>query len=337
MIASCALVCACSVGEAAPGTEKRFGDVVRIVREVDLQEPRGVINVSLRVTPDPFGGFLVTDSQEGQIRQYSPNGVLLNHFGRLGPGPGEFRHIAAAARLPSGNIIAADMEGVLTLFNESGSRVLRISRTPLGPLYSLAVLDDEQVVLTGRIGASVRSPLIHIWDLRAEKLVRSFFRGPTPPPGLEGAYAFAGSADLAVRGDTVAAVFALTDTIYLFRRDGTQVGEVPWTARHFRALTQPMPQRWEGPERFRKWTESFSAAGQLFWKSDGGGFYIAFFDVIGHEPVWRLVQVDRTGADLLEIPDAPQLLSISPRDSSLVFMRPGSDEPNLWSIAFIRR
>jgi hypothetical protein len=74
----------------------------------------------------------------------------------------------------------------------------------------------------------------------------------------------------------------------------------------------------------------------LFWL-DGGDFYIAFFDVTGHEPVWRLVQVDRTGANLLEIPDSPQLLSILPNDSSLASMRPNSDEPNLWSTANIRK
>lgn len=335
MIGLCALLFACSDGRTVPVAEERFEDVVHVVRDVDLQEAKGVINVSPRVTPDPRGGFLVADSQEGQIRLYSSSGALLRHFGRVGRGPGEFRHVTAAARLPSGDIVAADMAGVLTIFDELGSRVLRTSRTPLGPLYSLAVLDEDHVALTGRIGGTPGSPLVHVWDLRAERLVRSFFRAPAPPPGFEGAYAFAGSADLAVRGDTVAVVFALTDTIYLYERDGTPVGKVPWTARHFRPITKPMP-RGVAPARFQRWTESFSAAAQLFWEPDGD-FNVAFFDMIGHEATWRLIHMDRSGSEFLEIPDAPKLLSITPTDSSLVFMRPGSEEPNLWSIAYLRK
>jgi hypothetical protein len=73
----------------------------------------------------------------------------------------------------------------------------------------------------------------------AERRGRYEPRAGAAKAGFESAYAFTGFADVAVRGDTVAVAFALTDTIYLFRQDGTRVGTVPWTARHFRPLMQP--------------------------------------------------------------------------------------------------
>ena len=75
-------------------------------------------------------------------------------------------------------------------------------------------------------------------------------------PDLAGAFAFAGPRDVAVRGDIVAVVFALSDTVYLLRF------------------------RWPGPgtQAFRAWNEGFPALSHLYWLRDGS-FLVQHFDI----------------------------------------------------------
>ncbi|MBV9110667.1 MAG: hypothetical protein JO306_14750, partial [Gemmatimonadetes bacterium] len=58
--------------------------VVHWARDVHLQENPDVINVSIYAAPSGDGDFLVSDSQEQQVRLYSPNGTLKRTFGRRG-------------------------------------------------------------------------------------------------------------------------------------------------------------------------------------------------------------------------------------------------------------
>jgi hypothetical protein len=330
------VVCCTAVGCAEiEGREASAGALrahLHIGREIRLEEPDGVINVEPRVVPDrDGGGFIVADSREGQIRVYSATGELRHHFGSQGKGPGEFGRIAAAGRLPSGLLIAADMGGTVTVFDSVGSKVLRTMRTPLTPLFNLTVVDDGRVALTGRIRGGLRSPLVHILDLREGRLTRSFFRAPAPPRGFESAYAFTGFADVAVRADTAAAVFALSDTVYLYRLlDGALIGKLPMRAHHFRMLDHAMPRN-PSPDRFERWIGSFSSTSRVFWSPTG--VLVQYFDMVGHEPRWSLVSLARNGDLLFEIPGAPKLLFSGPADSQLVFIKPGSELPNIWSIA----
>lgn len=323
----------CSGAEARQASLSELQLHLRIGREVRLQEPVGVINVSPRVVPDRDGGFIVADAREGQIRIYSRSGYLEHRFGKHGNGPGEFGRIAAAGRLPSGLLVAADMGGEVTVFDSVGGRVLRTIRTPLAPLYNLTVIDDRRVALTGRVGGVLNSYLVHILDLQNGTIVRSFFRAPRPPRGFEAAYAFTGFADVAVCRDTAAVVWGLADTVYLFRLDGVPTGKVAMRSEHFRMLDEPLPTR-ASPARFVRWTESFSSTSRVFWS--GKGFLVEYFDMVGHEPRWSLIHLARDGTVLFEIPDIPKLLTPTPADSGLVFIKPGSELPNIWSIAYTR-
>jgi hypothetical protein len=276
---------------------------------------------------------LVADASEGQIRVYSVTGHLRRYFGRLGNGPGEFRRLAAAKRLPSGNIVAADMSGTITVFDSLGTKVLSTANAPLAPVYNVVVLDESHAVITGRKREDAQANLVHLVDITTGRVEKSFFPSPRPPRGLEGAYAFAGTADVAVRGDTAAAIFALSDTVFLFRiPDGTQVGKVPFRAGHFRTIERPMPIR-QSLGKLDSWLGSFSAAARLFWAPDES-FFISFYDTATpNELEWGLLRVAPRGAASFEISNAPKLLSVSPVDASLVFMNPGSEAPNVFSIA----
>jgi hypothetical protein len=307
---------------------------VRIARNITLEERDGVINVNPRVVAERDGGFIVSDSREGQIRIYAASGKLSHHFGRPGPGPGEFTRLVAAGRLPSGDIVAADMSGRITVFDSVGSRVISTMTTPLGPLYDLAVIDSTQIALSGRLQRNAHTPLVHVWDLRGQKLVRSFFGGASPPRGYEGTYAFTGFADVAVRGDTAAVIYGLADTVYLYHVSGQLLRKLPVRSRNFRPLESPMPLR-SSAKHFEAWSESFSAASRIFWGS-GSRLYFEFFDQVRHEPRWSVVALDsNTGDVLFELPGTPKLLTPAHNDPGLIFISPHSEVQNTLSIAYV--
>lgn len=300
-------------------------------RTVQLEESPTVINVAPRVAYDGAGAFLVGDGQEEQVRLYAPDGRLRKAFGRRGQGPGEFGHISAAARLRDGRILVADMNGTLAYFDSTGTRLAGTARTEVEPLYEVHVLDDSLLALTGRRGAPAEGALIHVWNTRTNRLLRSFFHPVAPDPSLKPVYVFGGITTASVRGDTVAALFALKDTVFLFGIDGGPRGRVPFGATTFRRATEPMPDDARGPAAFTRWAETFSTAAGVYWLSDGS-FLVQFFDRRGAEPRWRLLHIFRDGRPPREVVDAPHLLALAAGDT-LVFVKPGSDTPNAWALA----
>jgi hypothetical protein len=306
--------------------------VVHWARDVHLQENPDVINVSIYVAPSGDGGFLVSDGQEQQVRFYAPDGTLRRTFGRRGNGPGEFQHITKALRLTDGRVLVADFTGPLTFFDSAGQKVVHTAPSHLGPVYNVCAINDSLVAFTGRADAANNSTLLHVWNLRRDSLVVDAFSVPTPR-GFESAYAIGGVTTLAVRGDTIATLFALKDTIYLFRTDGRPLRRIPIQFRAFRRLTKPAPDDEVTSEAFKRWDRSYSNATGLFWLSDGS-FLVQYYDRIQRTPEWRIAHVDRNGRSLAEVVGTPMLLGTLPGDS-LVFQKPGSDTPDVWAIGTI--
>lgn len=337
VLALIALLQACSpppLSRISSTQATQIQDVVDIVEEIELQEGAGVINVSPRVNIDSGGGFIVADPRENQVRIYSPAGELVRYFGRKGHGPGEFERVSAAVRLGSGDILTVDMGGRLTRFAPDGTEVRKTHATPLFPIYDVAVVNDTLIALAGRLRGQSTSPLIHLWNLRKGGIVRSFFQPDAPSPEFQKVYAFTGFADVAVRGDTLAVAFALSDTIYLFGLEGDERRRVKVPFRSFRTLSAPMPSE-SDPEKFREWTESFSTLSHLFWSPDGT-FLVQFFDMAGHEAQWRLLHMGSDGTPLFEVQNSPRLLAVLESQQALVFMSPASETPNKWALARIK-
>ena len=317
-----------AVAAAVPG---RFADYVHQVGEIQLAEPRNALSVDPRVQVDRLGGFLVADASEAQVRRYDPDGGLLWAFGRKGRGPGEFLRLSTAVRTRGNSILAAEINGRLSLIDSTGSRLERLRQTRLGPLYDGAAVGDSLVVFAARVGGQMQSPLLHVWDVESDSIVASFFETPKAPKRFESAYAFAGTADVAARGDTLAAVFALSDTVYLFDLRGRLLDRVPIPFLRFRRPTEPMP-KLASLDEYRKWASSFSAISQVLWLTDGS-FLVQYFDTDGISPEWRLLHFSRRGARRFEVLDSPRLLAASETDGSLYFVAPGAETPAYWAAA----
>jgi hypothetical protein len=299
---------------------------------IPLQENREVINMEPVVSMDADGGFIVADMLEAQVRLYSRTGHLRDHFGRKGKGPGEFDGLSAALRLPSKDIVAIDMDGKMGIFSADGE-LKSTQKIPLVPVYAAVLLDPEHLVIAGRTEGKSDTDLIHVWSLVEERIVGSFFRVPPHSENMATAYSFSGFADVAVRGDTLAAVFALSDSVYLFLKDGTRLGSLRIPATKFRPLRSPMPAP-PTPVQEQQWMESFSTFVDIFWTANGG-LVAQYFDLEKLEPQWKAVGIDRAGRKTFEY-EGSKLVAVSPQDS-LFFIHPRAEVPNQWVVATLSR
>jgi hypothetical protein len=307
-------------------------------RAITLEENDGVVNVLIRASLDPRGGFLIADEQENQVRRYDPRGRLLFSFGQRGAGPREFTGLNRAVRLSSGDLVAIDAFSHGAVFDSAGGALKRTFRVPVSPVKSAYLLNDSLLLLGGLLpaarGADPEARL-HLWNLRANRLGGSFF----PVHGTTQAHRFAASTagllGASVRGDTLAAVFALSDTVYLFDFAGRRAGTVPLRAEGLRRFDPSMRPPHMDMVSAREWFGRFSLVSDVYWLRDGS-FVVQYQDRVGVEPQWRLVHLARDGRRLFESKDTPYLVAVDPATDELWFVRPGSPTPNAWTSARLR-
>jgi hypothetical protein len=307
-------------------------------RTVSLEENAAVVNVLIRASPDPRGGFLVSDEQEDQVRRYTPTGRLVGTFGRRGAGPREFNALNRAFRLASGDLLAIDAFSHAAIFDSAGVGLRRTFRVPVGPVKFALLVDDSLLLLGGRLTDGRKGDpdaRLHLWNLRTDRLGRSFF----PVHGTTASQRFAantaGLLGASMRGDTLAAVFALSDTIYLFDLLGRRVGAVPLRVQGIRRFDPGMRPPHMDLVSAREWFGRFSLISDVYWLHDGS-FLLQYQDRVGVEPRWRLARVGRDGHPLFESTDTPYLVSVDPAGDTLWFVRPGSATPNVWTAAHLR-
>jgi hypothetical protein len=297
-----------------------------------LEEDDDVINVWPMVRPDPRGGFLLADSRDHAIRRYSAGGELHFSAGRRGDGPGEFQQPTAALRLSTGEVLAIDKHGRTTIFDSAGQTVIRTYTLPVRVVEDATILNDTTMVVAGIIGgagAELTSSRVHLWDLRRDTVVTSFF---TPEIGseIQTAATMARWANLATRGDTIAATFVLQDTIFLFLPDGTQIDRIPLPTEHFRMAT-PMPDAARTDTQVRTdWVGSFHMISRLEWLGDGFLVQYQGFDE-KMNPYFNLLRLTRAGERVFEFQGSPRFLTVA--DDVAYFLDPDQETPNHWVAA----
>jgi hypothetical protein len=275
---------------------------------------------SLDVFFDPRGGFVVADRGQNEIRVYSGEPKLLASFGREGSGPGEFQRLRSAVRTSSNEIVAVDNLGKLSIFDSAGT-LKRAINTGLNPVSNALLLNDSTLLVSGRQSGKEDTPLLHVWNILADSIVQSFFPTPVHLKAFDGAYRFTGWTHAASRRDTIAVIFPLADTLYLFAIDGSQLQKLPLTLERFHRLQSPPPTN-SSPEEEIEWRNSYTRLSAIYWATDGS-IYIKYFDIRGFEPVWGLARFEIVNGKAIlrfDVPNTLQLLGISPVDSKLYFM-----------------
>jgi hypothetical protein len=315
-----------------PASPAELEDIFKIERTIRVEETNRAPIVLPIVTADSLGRFLVADIQQEQVRRYDQDGKLLLVFGSRGDGPGEFSDLAGAVEIGGRQIIAVDDgDGEIIYFDPSGHEVER-HETGLETIHNIVTVDDSTVAITGREAGDFDGPMVHLWSIRQDRIVRSFFQVPPHKPSLRSAYLFSDNVDVAIRGDTAAVTMALSDTVYLFTLDGRMHAKLPLVSPHFRQVqSSPPADIGENVNTRRAWSRTFSRISRVFWAVDGS-LYVQYFDLTTASPEWSLIHIRRDGGPAREVRNNPRLLTVSAYDSRLYFVHPKSEADTLWAI-----
>lgn len=304
-------------------------------QRIPVQETDAVVNVNPALVPDPRGGLLVVDVSESQVRRYGEDGTLLWHAGRRGQGPGELTSPTAVGRMPTGEVVVADRGGRLTFYDSAGARTVRTAETRLSHLEELVVMDDSTLLLSGVGDGGTAGPRLHLWNTVRDTIAHSFF-APFPHQRNRVAASVAGYVEAAVRGDTVAAVFAASDTVYFFSRAGRALDQVPLRSAHFR----PAPEREPGrtitnPVQRARWVSAFDFVADVEWLPDGT-LLVAYQSLDADRALtrtWHLLGMTPSGDRTFEYRGFSRLLGTDSGRGLVYLVDQAADAPNEWAVA----
>lgn len=317
--------------DAATEPKADLSDVVQWLHAIDLEENDRVINVFPFVSTDDAGRFLVVDPQEAQGRIYDPSGRLLGTFGGRGGGPGELDMPVAARHLDDGRIAVVGARGRLTIYPADPEGTVEAVQLPLMPVYGLRSLGGDRLLVAGRGTGGPLPPLLHIWNARTNEIERSFFDVPVDEQ-LAPLATSVGWVAMDMRGDTIAAAFALDDRILLFSTDGTPVRTITFPALQVRGAAVGSTPELDASSVMR-WLEETTRVSDLSWLEDGS-FLLQFTQQQGTDERFHLMHLGADGTVRFERRDTPRLLGT--RGAEMYFVEPGSVAPNRWAVAQLR-
>lgn len=308
-------------------------DSLEWLTQLVLEETDDVVLVEPTVAIDPTGGFLIGDRQEAQARRYSMAGDLLWHFGRKGSGPGEFNSVTAVRRLPSDSVLVADYRGRVSVLSPAGDVLVRDVKLPLAVVEQMEVVNDTLVLLSGRSARGLDSARLHLWNIRTNEHVRSFF-APFASSVSPDAATYAGWTHFAVRDDTVAAIFSVVDTVYLFGLDGRLINSFPIPSQELRRVKPGSTyDRSRGASGVSAWLGSFDLIADVHWMDDGS-LLVPYQQVVADSARsrrWHLLRVSALGDLLSEVRDVPMVHAVD--GHTIWFQTPGTLLPNELSSA----
>lgn len=320
---------------AAPGITS-LDEALEWEREFTLEENDRTINVAVRAAVDPAGGFLIADEREGFVRRYSMEGRLLAQFGGKGHGPAEFPSVLAARRLSDGRIVVFDVMQRGAIFAAGGDTLLRTFRTPFSRVHAAMVLDDSLALIGAQLPGQAEDHRLHVWNLERDSLIESFFAPPLPSTAHQMAAGVAGWVEFARRGDTLAVVTSLSDTVYLMTLHGRVLERIAIPSTALRRLDPNMalPGRRDDIGEARQWMSQFSLISHIHWIGDT--FIVQYLNLARPEPRWGLIAMRRDGAGLVDAVDTPELFFADPATGLLYLQAPEEPAPNVWRVARLR-
>jgi len=307
--------------------------LLRSVRKFQLMENPEVVNVAPEAFRDGAGGFLVSDEREAQIRRYADDGALLWHAGRRGQGPGEFDAPTAVVRLRTGEVAAFDRGGRLTVFDGDTRRVLRTVETRLRHLSDAVLLEDGSLLVAAIVEGDWEAPRLHVVDPVTGAIRPGAFAAFTPfrRSPAKVAATIAGWTKLAVRDGRVAAIFATSDTVYVFDTHGRHLRDIPIPFTRFRPAPHSTPRNANTDPRARmRWLSSFDLVADVHWLPDGD-LLVSFQSIDetdGTTRHWKLLRMTSGGDVRFELPEVSRLLEVD--GWKLYLIDPEGETPNQW-------
>ena len=308
-----------------------LGAAFEVSHRLVLEETGEAMTVLPMVSTGVGGEFLLAEPREGQVNVYDTAGRLRRVVGRRGQAPGEFHLPLAAHRTLDGGLVVADaMLSRLTFFppGENGEPEVVASPLPLG--LSAQDLGGGRYLLSGQLMSGQPPRLLHIWDRETGEVERSFM-----PMGIpEGSRAYAASftsVGAVLEGDTIWAVWALSDTLYKFDRGGAALETIPLLLpRPMGALPEAEAGVITDPRAIQAAAETLTQVNSVFILGDGA-LAVQSMRPRGFDAVWDLLIIDRRGVPLWSAAAMPRLFAIV--GDVFYFDDPGSLLPDHWIAA----
>jgi hypothetical protein len=186
-----------------------------------------------------------------------------------------------------------------------------------------AELMDENPVSPGR-------SKLHVWDWDEDTILRSFFTPFESTPHTD-AIKMASWVRADLRGDTIAAIHPVADSVFLLRLDGSRIDALPLRIEGYVA-PRPAPDEVATDMALRRdWVSTFDLISEVEWLGNGD-LLVAYRRQYPDSIVWNTVLVSRTSAPSIQMLQTGQLVNVGPGDEVL-FIDPRSELPNQWLIA----
>jgi hypothetical protein len=306
-----------------------FQQLFTVRESVVLEERHNVVTVSPVMVMNADGGFLIADRREHQLRIYARTGALERVIGAGTETADSLRRPHGTDYLPNGDIIATNLApGRLTLVPARQEDSAQFIPVPLTPLHGVLALDDHRVVLMGK-DAPYPGHFLHIWNLRDRKIMRSFL---PPPQYLDSMVVRTfGRGHATRRGDSLAVVHELHDTLCFFDLDGNELSKVRIPADL--VLPSGRAPRLNSPAEGMAWADQFTFLSDVLWIADNE-VVVQWSLGSGDHLSWGLVQMDTAGHRQWTLAPTPRLLGV--RDGEFVFQDPHADAPNRLIVAHRR-
>ena len=308
-----------------------FEEVFEVVRRLTLDENEQAMTVLPMVTTGEPGEFLIAEPREGQVNVYGVDGRLRRILGRRGEGPGEFTLPIMARRTLDGGAVVADTRlARLTFFPPDGKGEPNTVKSPIPLLLDAQDLGGGRYLLSGQSMSDDPPRLLHIWNRGTGEVERRFL--PMGVPEESRPYATSYTAvDAVLEGDTIWAVWALSDTLYKFDRRGEHREKFPLSLpRPMGALPGAEAGAITDPGAIQEAADALTQVNGVFIMGSGR-LAVQSMQTRGSDAVWDLVITDRRGTSIWSATDIPRLFAIE--QDLFYFDDPASILPNHWVVA----
>ncbi len=308
---------------------QQFDEVFAVYDTLELEEPRGVLTVAPFVSLDSGGGFLVADGAEHQVRVYSPQGKLREVFGEGTERVDSIKSPGRALRLPEGDILVVNLTGPLTILPARHEEPSRFIPRFLRTARHAEILNDHEVLMVGSDSNPVAATLFRLNVANGYYSERYF----APPAHLDKwVTTFMSAVRTARRGNRIAAVHMLSDTLVIFDLSGREQKRVHIPIDPFRAPEGPLPEDVTSAAERYAWTAQFTLVMDLFWIDDNA-ILVQWAKALenGLDADVGILQMDTTGVRAWAIAPSPKLVAV--RGEEFFFRDPRNNDPNRWWVA----
>ena len=308
-----------------------FSRSFEVVRRLVLEENDEAITVLPMVSSGGPGRLLLAEPQEGQVNVYGTDGRLQRILGRRGEGPGEFTvPISARLTLDGGVVVADMMLARLTFFPPGGEEESEVVESPLPLVLGAEDMGKGRYLLSGQRVSETQPRLLHLWNRETDVIERSFLPIGVPEEARPYAGSFSSVATV-LEGDTIWAVWALSDTVYKFDRGGQRLARIPLSLpRPMGVLPGAGADAITDPRAIQAAADALTQVNGIFIVGDRH-LAVQSMQSRGFDAVWDLTIVDRLGTTVWKAAGMPQLFAVE--EGLFFFDDPASVLPNHWVVA----